>query len=116
MNRYRLAPSDTRDGQGDGLDILEAVDGGSEAVTQRVFFFPMPGAHHNKDAAGDSSFAQCYAFVGGSHAKPARAFLLECVGTNFSTVSVGIALHHRADDDGVANVLLQSAEIMAQRR
>ena len=101
---------------GKRIQLFNARNRRGQRVVQRVFFLAAPHSHHDQHASGDSTFPEGHTFIGRGDAEPASAFLLQRSCTLRIAMSVGIALHHRADCHLGPDMLLQYSEIVAQCR
>ena len=94
--------------------VFQAEDSGRESMAEGVIFFAGKQSAQHQDASGDTHLAQHDTLIGRSHAEPFGARLLQRGGTFFHAVTISIALHHRADGDVRADMMLQHAKVVAQ--
>lgn len=83
-------------------------------MAQCIFFLtPIEPAHY-QHVLRDASFAQDYTLVGRGDSEPCRSRVLQRQGAFFHPVSICVAFHHRADRNGLADMLLEGGEVVAQ--
>ena len=114
MDRNRRGQVLTSGRLGQRLRILQTEHRWRKRKAKGVILFSAIHTAHHQHAPGDARIAQDGPLIGRRHSEPFRAFLLERQRALLGAVPIGIALHHRADGDIGADMLLQHSKIVTQ--
>src|SRR5713101_8890871 len=97
------------------LNVAPLPHSGSEIMLDNGNFIAAPESGHQENAAGDATVAQQQAFIRRAYAEPFAAYLLQGARALHRAVTIGISLHHRADDGVRLNVALEGAKVVLKR-
>src|ERR1022692_2454805 len=114
MDRNPRSETLTRGRLGQRFRILQTEHRRRKRKAQGVFFFSPIDAAHHQHTCSDAGIAQDDSLIRRGHPEPLCAFLLKRQRALLRAVSIGVALHHRADGDVGAYMLLQHPEIVTQ--
>src|ERR1035437_2707248 len=94
--------------------VLQTEHRRRKRMAQGVVLFSSIYTAHHQHASGDAGLPQDDPLIGGRYPEPLCAFLLQRQRAPRGAVSVGVALHYRADGYIGAHMLLQHPVIVTQ--